>query len=181
MVCTGVQPPPSVAMERWLGQSSRPFQVTLSTSTLPLTIPFLTSVDMEKYIRENGSMTKCLISKRLGSRKGNYLLYHEATFFTIYTQYSTYLGCPFHLNRVVQSWVKKTKWRKTEGDYEEISACLPSTNRAKASRSLQFSLANIFSTTWATLFSSQPLLAGANLLSYVHGLLSLTQEIGPNS
>ena len=134
---------------------------------------------MEKYIRENGSMTKCLISKRLGSRKGNYLLYHEATF-TIYTQYSTYLGCPFHLNRVVQSWVKKTKWRKTE-DYEDISACLPSTNRAKASRSLQFSLANIFSTTWASLFSSQPLLAGANLLSYVHGILSLTQEIGPNS
>ena len=70
--------------------------------------------------------------------------------------------------------------RPTDGDQEEICACLPSTNRAKASRTLQFSSANVSSTTCASSFASPPLLAGANPLSYVRGFLSPIQEIGPN-
>ena len=44
--------------------------------------------------------------------------------------------------------------RPTNGDQEEISACLQSTNRAKASRTLQFSSANVSSTTCASSFAS---------------------------
>lgn len=70
--------------------------------------------------------------------------------------------------------------RPTDGDQEEESACFPSTNRAKASRTLQFSSANVSSTTCTSSFASPPLLAGANPLSYVRGFLSPVQEIGPN-
>ena len=70
--------------------------------------------------------------------------------------------------------------RPTDGDQEEISGCLPSTNRAKASRTLEFSSANRPSTTCASSFDIQPLLAGSNPLSYVRGFLSPIQQIGPN-
>ena len=70
--------------------------------------------------------------------------------------------------------------RPTNGDQEEISACLPSTNRAKASKTLQFSSANVSSTTCASSFASQPLLAGTNPLSYDRGFLSPIQGVDPN-
>ena len=70
--------------------------------------------------------------------------------------------------------------RPTDGDQEEISGCWPSTNRAKASRTLKFSSANSSSATCTSSFGIQPLLAGANPLSYVRGFLSPIQQIGPN-
>ena len=70
--------------------------------------------------------------------------------------------------------------RPTDGNQEEIRPCLPSTNRAKASRTKQFSSANVSSTTCTSSFASPTLLAGASPLSYVRGFLSPVQEIGPN-
>ena len=56
-----------------------------------------------------------------------------------------------------------------------------STNRAKASKTLQFCSANTSSTTCASSICSQPLLACANPLSYVRGALSpILQRVGPN-
>ena len=70
--------------------------------------------------------------------------------------------------------------RLTDRDEEEISTCLPSTNRAKVLRTLQFSLANVSSTTCTSSFSSLPLLTGANPLSSVRGFSSPLQEISPD-
>jgi len=71
--------------------------------------------------------------------------------------------------------------RPTDGEQEEMSENQGSlsTNRAKASRTLQFSSANTSSTTCAS-FCSQELLAGVNPLSYVRGVLSPIQQICPN-
>lgn len=78
--------------------------------------------------------------------------------------------------------------RPTDGDQETISETQSSlsTNRAKASRTLQFinsSAANTsstLSTTCASSICSQPLLACANPLSYVRGAFSPILQIGPN-
>ena len=70
--------------------------------------------------------------------------------------------------------------RPTDGEQEDLSENQgSSTNRAKASRTLQFSSANTSSTTCAS-FCGQELLAGVNPLSYVRGGLSPIQQIGPN-
>ena len=73
--------------------------------------------------------------------------------------------------------------RPADGDQEEMSEIQSSisTNRAKASKALQFCSANTSSTTCASSICSQPLLACANPLSYVRGALSpILQRVGPN-
>ena len=68
----------------------------------------------------------------------------------------------------------------TDGEQEEMSRNQGSlsTNRVKASRTLQFSLAYTSSTCAS--FCSQELLAGVNPRSNVRGCLSPIQQISPN-
>ena len=75
--------------------------------------------------------------------------------------------------------------RPTNGDSESETVSMPvSTNQApKASRTLLFSSADTSSTTCASSassFCSQPVFAAANPLTYVRGVLSPMQQIGPN-
>ena len=66
--------------------------------------------------------------------------------------------------------------RSTNGDSESEFWGM---SAPKAARTLQFSSANA-SNTSCTSFCGQQLLAGANPLSYVRGVLSPIQQIGPN-